>query len=189
MLNGDGILEAAEEREDLGVDKTHVFDFAGYTSRRNDIADIVGPIDQYHHAGGEIAECVLKCEADDEAEYTETCEQRTEGNAELRQGDHDAQCRQRREHRRTLARSVGLFSRRAHCVAPTAGKTLSNLVMQLRKVCLHPALFDDTYYDEDLETIMGHSGKLAVLDMLLRSLYEKGHRVVLFSQMVRCLDI
>lgn len=33
------------------------------------------------------------------------------------------------------------------------------------------------------------SGKLAVLDRLLKQLYEEGHRVVLFSQFTMMLDI
>jgi SNF2 family DNA or RNA helicase len=33
------------------------------------------------------------------------------------------------------------------------------------------------------------SGKMVVLDKLLRRLREKGHRVVLFSQFTRTLDI
>lgn len=71
-------------------------------------------------------------------------------------------------------------------------KCLSNLVMQLRKCCLHPFLFDGAEVDIDCTTcedLIAASGKLAVLDMLLRSLYEKNHRVVLFSQFTAVLDI
>ena len=39
---------------------------------------------------------------------------------------------------------------------------------------------------EDLVTA---SGKLQVLDRLLKKLYEAGHRVVLFSQFTHMLDI
>lgn len=62
---------------------------------------------------------------------------------------------------------------------------LSNLVMQLRKCCLHPFLFPGAEDDPDttsLEDLIGQSGKVAVLDLLLQSLYKKGHRVTLFSQ-------
>lgn len=72
------------------------------------------------------------------------------------------------------------------------GKFLSNLVMQLRKCCLHPYLFDGAEVDIDatsLEDLIAASGKLAVLDKLLRSLYAKKHRVVLFSQFTAILDI
>lgn len=70
-------------------------------------------------------------------------------------------------------------------------KHLSNLIMQLRKCCIHPYLFPDAEDIEStsMEDLIGASGKLAVLDKLLRSLYEKGHRVVLFSQFTSVLDI
>lgn len=70
-------------------------------------------------------------------------------------------------------------------------KVLNNLIMQLRKVCVHPYLFPDAEDIENttMENLIGASGKLTVLDMLLRSLYEKGHRVVLFSQFTSVLDI
>lgn len=68
---------------------------------------------------------------------------------------------------------------------------LNNLVVQLRKCCLHPFLFPGAEIIEEttLEQLVGSSGKMAVLDMLLRSLYQKNHRVVLFSQFTKMLDI
>jgi len=62
---------------------------------------------------------------------------------------------------------------------------------QKRKVCIHPYLFPgaEDIKSTTLEALIGSSGKLTVLDKLLRSLYEKGHRVVLFSQFTRVLDI
>jgi len=71
------------------------------------------------------------------------------------------------------------------------GQLLSNLIMQLRKCCVHPYLFPDA---EDIDSttladLVGASGKLAVLDKLLCSLYKKGNRVVLFSQFTSILDI
>jgi SWI/SNF-related matrix-associated actin-dependent regulator of chromatin subfamily A member 5 len=71
-------------------------------------------------------------------------------------------------------------------------KRLSNLCMQLRKICLHPFLFEgaETNIDEtSLEDLIAASGKLAVLDKLLMSLYQKGNRTVLFSQFTSVLDI
>lgn len=58
--------------------------------------------------------------------------------------------------------------------------------------CLHPFLFPGAEPNVGLTTVkdlIGASGKLAVLDALLRSLFLKGHRVVLFSQFVTVLDI
>jgi SWI/SNF-related matrix-associated actin-dependent regulator of chromatin subfamily A member 5 len=70
-------------------------------------------------------------------------------------------------------------------------KRLMNLVMQLRKCCQHPFLFEgaESGTNTSIEELTGTSGKLAVLDMLLRSLYKNGHRVVIFSQFTTVLDI
>jgi SWI/SNF-related matrix-associated actin-dependent regulator of chromatin subfamily A member 5 len=74
-----------------------------------------------------------------------------------------------------------------------AGKSrLAGLFMQLRKCCLHPYLFDgaeENIGETTIEELIGASGKLAVLDSLLRSLFQKGHRCVLFSQFTSVLDI
>uniref|UniRef100_A0A7S1BKC7 Uncharacterized protein n=1 Tax=Corethron hystrix TaxID=216773 RepID=A0A7S1BKC7_9STRA len=71
-------------------------------------------------------------------------------------------------------------------------KNLNNLLLQLRKVANHPYLFKDAEEDinkTSLTTLVSVSGKLSVLDQLLRSLFQKGHRVVLFSQFTSMLDI
>ncbi|KAI0776331.1 SNF2 family DNA-dependent ATPase [Trametes elegans] len=73
------------------------------------------------------------------------------------------------------------------------GKTrLMNIVMQLRKVTCHPYLFDGAEpgppYTTD-EHLIDNSGKMVILDKLLRSMKEKGSRVLIFSQMSRMLDI
>lgn len=75
---------------------------------------------------------------------------------------------------------------------PGKAKVLNNLIMQLRKCCLHPYLFPGAEDDTDqtpLERLVGSSGKLAVLDLLLQSLYKKGHRATIFSQFTSVLDI
>lgn len=71
-------------------------------------------------------------------------------------------------------------------------KILINLNMQLRKTCLHPFLvhgIESTGESSATTRMLAASGKLAVLDMLLRSLFQKKHRVVLFSQFTSMLDI
>jgi SWI/SNF-related matrix-associated actin-dependent regulator of chromatin subfamily A member 5 len=88
----------------------------------------------------------------------------------------------------TLANSVG----DGQTAGGGKGKVLSNLIMQLRKCCLHPFLFPGAEQDPDetsVEDLIASSGKLAVLDKLLCSLYQKGHRTVLFSQFTSVLDI
>lgn len=69
---------------------------------------------------------------------------------------------------------------------------LRNLVMQLRKVCLHPYLYDFAERDIEstsLEELIATSGKLAVLDKLLLSLFNGGHRTCIFSQFTSMLNI
>ncbi|KTW28151.1 hypothetical protein T552_02010 [Pneumocystis carinii B80] len=73
------------------------------------------------------------------------------------------------------------------------GKTrLLNIVMQLRKCCNHPYLFDGAEpgppYTTD-EHIVTNSGKMVMLDKLLRWSKAQDSRVLIFSQMGRVLDI
>lgn len=73
------------------------------------------------------------------------------------------------------------------------GKTrLLNIVMQLRKCCNHPYLFDGAEPGPPYTTeqhIIDNAGKMVVLDKLLKRMKEQGSRVLLFSQMSRVLDI
>ena len=67
-----------------------------------------------------------------------------------------------------------------------------NVLMQLRKVCNHPYLFDGVE-DESLPELGAHiinaSGKMIILDKLLQKLSKEKHQVLIFSQMTRLLDI
>ncbi|XP_075972859.1 nucleosome-remodeling ATPase imitation SWI isoform X1 [Anticarsia gemmatalis] len=69
---------------------------------------------------------------------------------------------------------------------------LQNILMQLRKCCNHPYLFDGAEpgppYTTD-EHLVYNCGKLVILDKLLPKLREQGSRVLIFSQMTRMLDI
>ena len=69
--------------------------------------------------------------------------------------------------------------------------SLMNILAQLRKVVNHPYLFDGVEPEpfELGDHLVNASGKLAVLDTLLPYLKRKGHRILLFSQMTRVLDI
>lgn len=66
--------------------------------------------------------------------------------------------------------------------------------MQLRKVCNHPWLFDwpvdnktgELALNEDL---INASGKMLMLNQLLNALFDRGHKVLLFSQFTSMLDI
>ncbi|GAA6063751.1 hypothetical protein JCM10212_005709 [Sporobolomyces blumeae] len=72
--------------------------------------------------------------------------------------------------------------------------SLLNIAMELKKASNHPYLFEgaetkaDTK-DEVLRGIVMNSGKMVLLDKLLTRLKQDGHRVLVFSQMVRMLDI
>lgn len=68
-------------------------------------------------------------------------------------------------------------------------KSLQNLSMQLRKCCNHPYLFVGEYNIWRKEEIVRASGKFELLDRLLPKLHKAGHRVLLFSQMTRLMDI
>lgn len=69
---------------------------------------------------------------------------------------------------------------------------LLNIVMQLRKCCNHPYLFEGAEpgppYTTD-EHLVFNAGKMAILDKLLKKCRERGSRVLIFSQMSRMLDI
>nr|XP_015199027.1 PREDICTED: chromodomain-helicase-DNA-binding protein 2 isoform X2 [Lepisosteus oculatus] len=69
-----------------------------------------------------------------------------------------------------------------------------NIVMELKKCCNHCYLIrqqEDEYtsQQERLQCLVRCSGKLVLLDKLLTRLRERGNRVLIFSQMVRMLDI
>lgn len=72
--------------------------------------------------------------------------------------------------------------------------SLLNIVVELKKCCNHPFLFEsaDHGYGGDsrtndsskLERVILSSGKLVILDKLLVRLHETKHRVLIFSQVV-----
>lgn len=73
------------------------------------------------------------------------------------------------------------------------GKTrLLNIVMQLRKCCNHPYLFEGAEPGPPFTTdehLINNCGKLQILDKLLKKFKADGSRVLIFSQMSRLLDI
>ncbi|EPY53159.1 ATP-dependent DNA helicase Hrp3 [Schizosaccharomyces cryophilus OY26] len=79
--------------------------------------------------------------------------------------------------------------------------SLLNIVIELKKASNHPYLFDGVEEswmqkigsqgrrEEVLKGLIMNSGKMVLLDKLLSRLRRDGHRVLIFSQMVRMLDI
>ncbi|KAK0523643.1 putative ATPase [Tilletia horrida] len=71
---------------------------------------------------------------------------------------------------------------------------LENVVMQLRKICCHPFLFDWPVDREAgmkvvNEDLIHASGKMLMLNRLLDALFARGHKVLIFSQFTTMLDI
>ena len=85
---------------------------------------------------------------------------------------------------------------------------LLNIVIELKKVCNHPFLFESSGYqgrvvdmsprsmdrarhnaEERKAALIAASGKMIFLDKMLTRLKAEGHRVLIFSQMVRVLNI
>ncbi|KAF9189619.1 choline dehydrogenase 6 [Haplosporangium sp. Z 767] len=82
----------------------------------------------------------------------------------------------------------------------SAGPSLINVMMELRKCCIHPYLIsgaEDRIVAEknavtaeaQYQCLIEASGKLVLIDKLLKKLKEGGHKVLIFSQMTRCLDL
>lgn len=108
---------------------------------------------------------------------------------------------QKKYYRGILERNFSFLSKGASSAANIPN--LMNTMMELRKCCIHPYLLngaeDQIQYDyrqthgEDHESyhkaLIQSSGKMVLIDKLLPKLKSNGHRVLIFSQMVRCLDI
>lgn len=72
--------------------------------------------------------------------------------------------------------------------AKYTSKGLSNVLMQLRKVCNHPYLFQTDGYRVDFD-IVRSSGKFELLELMLPKLQAAGHRVLMFSQMTQFMHV
>uniref|UniRef100_A0A8C3TIL4 Chromodomain helicase DNA binding protein 9 n=1 Tax=Chelydra serpentina TaxID=8475 RepID=A0A8C3TIL4_CHESE len=108
---------------------------------------------------------------------------------------------QKKYYRAILEKNFAFLSKGAgHANVPN----LVNTMMELRKCCNHPYLikgaeekilgeFRETYIptapDFHLQAMIQSAGKLVLIDKLLPKMKAGGHKVLIFSQMVRCLDI
>jgi len=75
-----------------------------------------------------------------------------------------------------------------------SAKGLNNTFMQLRKICNHPYLFfDDINYNWDshriTDEIVRCSGKFEILERMLPKIRRSNHKVLIFTQMTKVLDI
>lgn len=75
--------------------------------------------------------------------------------------------------------------------------SLLNIMMDLKKCCNHPYLFPAASEEAPLgphgnyetQALIKAAGKLVLLSRMLKKLREQGHRVLIFSQMTKMLDI
>uniref|UniRef100_A0A8B9L8R4 Chromodomain helicase DNA binding protein 9 n=1 Tax=Astyanax mexicanus TaxID=7994 RepID=A0A8B9L8R4_ASTMX len=96
------------------------------------------------------------------------------------------------------------FSFLAKGVGQANVPNLVNTMMELRKCCNHPYLIkgaeekiledfrevcSPSAPDFHLQAMVQSAGKLVLIDKLLPKMKAGGHKVLIFSQMVRCLDI
>ncbi|TMW56863.1 hypothetical protein Poli38472_006873 [Pythium oligandrum] len=102
---------------------------------------------------------------------------------------------QKQWYRAIYERNTAFLSRGGN---PNNVPNLMNVMMELRKCCNHPYLNNgvEERLNEGLETddqrhqmMVKCCGKMVLLDKLLPRLKEGGHKVLIFSQMVRVLDI
>lgn len=77
---------------------------------------------------------------------------------------------------------------------------LRNIMMQLRKCCIHPYLLEGAEevitsesnaktHEAQFKCLIESSGKLVLIDKLLKKLKDGNHKVLIFSQFTTCLDI
>ncbi|KNC83417.1 hypothetical protein SARC_04334 [Sphaeroforma arctica JP610] len=101
---------------------------------------------------------------------------------------------QKRYYRAILERNLKVLAQ------GTSLPNLNNISMELRKCCIHPYLItgceDSVVLEEKCDTpekrdqaLIHASGKMVLVDKLLKKLKAGGHKVLIFSQMTKCLDI
>ncbi|GIZ40898.1 hypothetical protein CKM354_000421900 [Cercospora kikuchii] len=76
--------------------------------------------------------------------------------------------------------------------------SLLNIMMELKKASNHPFMFPNAEErilagsdsrEDQLKALITSSGKMMLLDQLLTKMKKDGHRVLIFSQMVKMLDL
>ncbi|KAF9484590.1 hypothetical protein BDN70DRAFT_106207 [Pholiota conissans] len=101
---------------------------------------------------------------------------------------------QERQARLTREAEIGAEYQKKQKLRQVNNMHLQNPLMQLRKVCSHPFLFDWPIDPKTMDPVLGEellnaSGKMMVLDRLLQALFKRKHKVLLFSQFTTMLDI
>lgn len=78
-----------------------------------------------------------------------------------------------------------------------SGTSLTNVLMELKKICNHPYLNDKCSEGAarlpnnafEGSELTANCGKLLLMQKMLKKLKEQGHRVLIFSQMTKLLDL
>lgn len=99
---------------------------------------------------------------------------------------------QKNLYRAVLTKNYQYFARLDDKMAQCPSRTsLLNILMQLRKCTLHPYMFNGVEPEpfKEGDHLFKASGKFVLLDRLLTFLFKNSHRILLFSQMTRALDI
>lgn len=92
-----------------------------------------------------------------------------------------------------LLRSI--FGKDQTQLKPSERGSLNNILMQLRKCLCHPFVYSEAIEERSASRAILHrnlvdaSSKLQLLEIMLPKLQERGHRVLIFSQFLKQLDI
>ncbi len=92
-----------------------------------------------------------------------------------------------------LIRSI--FVKDQSQLRPSERGSLNNILMQLRKVLCHPFVYSEAIEERSASYTISHrnlvdaASKLQLLEIMLPKLKERGHRVLIFSQFLKQLDI
>ncbi|KAJ8033865.1 Chromodomain-helicase-DNA-binding protein 1-like [Holothuria leucospilota] len=102
---------------------------------------------------------------------------------------HGLSAIQKKLYKAILTKDLGIFQQ-LQGTGPNR-TSLANILMQLRKCVSHPYMFNGVEPEpfELGDHLIDASGKLHLLDQLLRFLWQHNHKVLLFSQMTYMLDI
>jgi len=94
---------------------------------------------------------------------------------------------------KSLSRKLPAREARGGMANPNPESSLDNTMMQMRKCCNHPYLFEAPVDDSGDwivdERLVQASGKMILLDKMLKTLKEHGHKVLIFFQMTRMMDL
>lgn len=101
---------------------------------------------------------------------------------------------QRQLYRHILTRNYRDLKKTQEAAGNRVSGSLINILGELKKICNHPLLLgtgSPNAQDEvkDAKSLVQESGKLELLQRMLQKLKKDGHRVLIFSQSVKMLDI